>query len=414
MAIARFVGTAFLDTAPVDTHDRTETVAFSSHDFCCGLDGYSELPSGCTVGSMLKRGVSVLSAFMCGPSDETTAENPSRCVRGSPRGNMSALDFSAKLPPLLAAKRLKTMAPFSQAASSFLSLRSSEFESGGALPSRAYSRCLMGGEGQIPEFSVDDLPPGTQYLMLTAEDIDAPHGADLLWAKVNISPLAAGGVSTTARGLTVVPFHGPNIQDEFLHRIVFRAFALEERLAGRDLESPEAVRHALSPSPGPPTMEGKGQNWEEMMAIAVAKLRRSNPAQDCDAPVAPPQNLAQQRRAPKVQADIVATRSHSHREQNFEASSVDNGRAGARNSRDMQRSISAIQPGKSSSNIRPGSEQTVGQESQQAFGGDSYRENVDVLDRQQAVEERALAEGHALWMEFHRLPLKVLHGPSIE
>jgi len=171
--------------------------------------------------------------------------------------------------------------------SSFIQLESSDFSPGSALPNAAYSDCLMEGEGQPPEFFAIDLPPKVKYLHLTAEDVDAPRATGtppaLIWAKMNISPTASLGLTSTIKARTIVNYTPPDIKDENIHRIVFRIKATKNSITC----SPEDCQEKLSVGEGPPRFEGRGEDFHEYMALAVAKQKLKNPPPDCGQPHQP-------------------------------------------------------------------------------------------------------------------------------
>ncbi|CAK9093791.1 unnamed protein product [Durusdinium trenchii] len=94
-------------------------------------------------------------------------------------------------------------------------------------PQEAYSASCLAGENTPPMLQAMAVNPGNQHLLLTAVDEDgkpAPTAeAPPLWAVANIGVSSANELHK-GRGDVVVPYSGPNIQDDFIHRIFFRVY----------------------------------------------------------------------------------------------------------------------------------------------------------------------------------------------
>ncbi|CAJ1357569.1 unnamed protein product [Effrenium voratum] len=146
---------------------------------------------------------------------------------------------------------------------SFVMLQSTSLKrAGDALPRHAYSQNCLAGKNTPPILQAAAVNPNKKLLLLTAVDEDSKPSASAeappLWAVANINVAAAPRVPPVrlllqaincksktvwkanqlhkARGDVVVPYQGPDIKDDYIHRIFFRVY-----------EQPRQVpRHLLS------------------------------------------------------------------------------------------------------------------------------------------------------------------------
>ena len=109
---------------------------------------------------------------------------------------------------------------------------------GEPMPRHAYALGLVAGQNTPPMLRALAVNPGKQFLLLTATDEDSRPSvsapAEPMWAVANISVASAGQLHR-ARGDVVVPYQGPNIQDDFIHRIFFRVYEQPSRIPPQSL-----------------------------------------------------------------------------------------------------------------------------------------------------------------------------------
>lgn len=180
----------------------------------------------------------------------------------------------------------------------FLELNHAELRHGQALPEEAYSSAAFGGADQPPNFVAADLPAGTKSLAIVARDLDAPlpveGEAEPLWAVAGISRTEVADLATAKTGTVVVPYHGPLPQDEFVHRVLFRLYAVRRRLPPSRLHSWRALEawlegarpraapgEASLPDVAPFTGDG-GTPEAEDAAVAQAFARRALASEHAD------------------------------------------------------------------------------------------------------------------------------------
>jgi len=144
---------------------------------------------------------------------------------------------SARFPPLrstsakLASKVWHNLRP-----SSFDVLLNSNLPRGGPLPRSSYARWTAGGRDQPPVLFAEVTETSPKSLVLVARDMEAPHyageEAPPIWVLANIIPNSSGRtvIDGTTRADVVVPYHGVAPGDEFVHRIFFSVYELDEYL----------------------------------------------------------------------------------------------------------------------------------------------------------------------------------------
>lgn len=109
---------------------------------------------------------------------------------------------------------------------------------GGALPTKNYPSDTLGGKDVAPGFSMLMGPELRDYdpkaLILVARDSDAQpvrtsdgiaHPAPPLWVVANVAynPTDPTVIGQTT-GIQVVPYQGPRVADDFVHRIFFSVY----------------------------------------------------------------------------------------------------------------------------------------------------------------------------------------------
>ncbi|MBS1660342.1 MAG: YbhB/YbcL family Raf kinase inhibitor-like protein [Bacteroidetes bacterium] len=128
-----------------------------------------------------------------------------------------------------------------------LIISSPEFIEGGLIPEK-YS-CK--GEGLNPTLVIDQIPEGTQSMVLIMEDPDAPKGLFTHWVLFDIQP--AGSIEEDShQGVSGVNSRGetgytPPCPPSGTHRYFFHVFALDRGLNLRPGSNRKAVEEAMRP-----------------------------------------------------------------------------------------------------------------------------------------------------------------------
>ncbi|CAE7208961.1 unnamed protein product [Symbiodinium sp. CCMP2592] len=121
--------------------------------------------------------------------------------------------------------------------------------------------------------------------------------AEPMWAVANISVASAGQLHK-ARGDVVVPYQGPNIQDDFIHRIFFRVYEQPSRIPPQNLGNFGQLQSWMSRNGLVGQTARTGGKMSELLLTAVRKRPmpvasasmpgfmatlpdRGDPAQDC-------------------------------------------------------------------------------------------------------------------------------------
>mmetsp|Transcript_92083 Transcript_92083/g.159822 ORF Transcript_92083/g.159822 Transcript_92083/m.159822 type:complete len:226 (+) Transcript_92083:73-750(+) len=130
---------------------------------------------------------------------------------------------------------------------SFVDLTSSEIGPGEHLQPWHYHTSVKGGKAKIPQLRITNAPKGSESYAVVAQDVDdaeashfpPPWGpAKVLWVRANI-PITAidnlGAEQKTGKkalyvGRDVLPYSGAWVNDDFIHRIYWRVFALKENI----------------------------------------------------------------------------------------------------------------------------------------------------------------------------------------
>lgn len=176
-------------------------------------------------------------------------------------------------------------------AASFLSLQSASMPHGGPLPLKSYSSTVVGGHDLTPQFRAEDLPPGAKSFLLIARDADAVVGTPVggrdgralpLWVVANISPMEFNSIETSGR--TVVPYRGPDPQDDFIHRIYFRLYSLSDTVKEPHVQNWNTLSEWMARHGMEHGESEKGQ-FAEFMATAVKRVPRQAYRQFLDAAV---------------------------------------------------------------------------------------------------------------------------------
>ena len=160
-------------------------------------------------------------------------------------------------------------------ASSFVSLQSSTLKPPGEpMPRHAYAVGLVAGQNTPPILRALAVNPGKQFLLLTATDEDsrpsAGARAEPMWAVANISVTSAGQLHK-ARGDVVVPYQGPNIQDDFIHRIFFRVYEQPSRIPPQNLGNFGQLQSWMSRNGLVGQAARTGGKMSELLLTAVRK-----------------------------------------------------------------------------------------------------------------------------------------------
>jgi Raf kinase inhibitor-like YbhB/YbcL family protein len=141
-----------------------------------------------------------------------------------------------------------------------LQLTSPAFPPGGTIP-RDYT---ADGRNVSPPLRWDDVPAGTESLVLIGEDLDAPSGLFTHWLAYNLPADLTGldegvptdrtlpdGTAQGTNGFGKVGYGGPSPPRGRPHRYVFRLSALDAKLdlppgAGRDELISAMFNHVLA------------------------------------------------------------------------------------------------------------------------------------------------------------------------
>ncbi|CAE6952880.1 unnamed protein product, partial [Symbiodinium natans] len=159
--------------------------------------------------------------------------------------------------------------------SSFIALQSAPLKrAGDPLPRHAYSSRVLAGQNTPPILRATAINPGKQLMLLTATDEDSRPSpsaeAAPLWAVANISVASAGQLQK-ARGDVVVPYQGPDIQDEYIHRIFFRVYEQPSRVPRQDLGNYGQLRRWMSRH----ALVGQGaRNGGKMSELLMTAVRK--------------------------------------------------------------------------------------------------------------------------------------------
>lgn len=119
---------------------------------------------------------------------------------------------------------------------SFVEVTSSEIGPGEHLLPQNYHPSVAGGTAKIPQLRIVSAPKGTETFVVVAEDVDDPQSATLespwgpgkvIWVRVNIPIQASDELGGRNSGWDVLPYAGTWVNDDFIHRIYWRIFALK-------------------------------------------------------------------------------------------------------------------------------------------------------------------------------------------
>lgn len=117
-----------------------------------------------------------------------------------------------------------------------LSIGSSEFETGTALP----SECTCDGDSVSPALFIDGVPEKTASLALIVDDPDAPSGTFTHWLMWNMpsdtKTIPAGGEVAGAKGMNSAGTlkYAPPCPPFGTHRYYFRLYALDKMIDLRE------------------------------------------------------------------------------------------------------------------------------------------------------------------------------------
>ncbi|CAE7633560.1 RPAP3, partial [Symbiodinium pilosum] len=163
---------------------------------------------------------------------------------------------------------------------SFIALQSSQLKrAGDALPRHAYSQSVLAGQNTPPILRASAVNPGKQFLLLSATDEDNRWSASAqalpFWALANINVAMAGQLHK-ARGDLVVPYQGPYIRDEYIHRIFFRVYEQPSRVPGQFLSNYGQLRQWMSRHGLIGEAARNGGKMSELLMTAVRKRPNSS------------------------------------------------------------------------------------------------------------------------------------------
>lgn len=122
-----------------------------------------------------------------------------------------------------------------RAHSSFMTLASPTIGPGGDLPNASYAASEYQGNGELPNLTIDQGGvKRTKAFLIVAQDSDgiAEENGEVypLWVRANINPLQATSPTDPGVGVDVVPYRGVKIDDDYIHRIFWRLYALKEKI----------------------------------------------------------------------------------------------------------------------------------------------------------------------------------------
>jgi Raf kinase inhibitor-like YbhB/YbcL family protein len=111
-------------------------------------------------------------------------------------------------------------------------LESPAFEAHQTIP----QKFTCDGEDVSPALNIQDIPKGTQSLVLIVDDPDAPHGVFVHWLAWNIEPTLKNfpeGMSPPSQGRNgfgELDYRGPCPPKGNPHRYFFKLYALDNKL----------------------------------------------------------------------------------------------------------------------------------------------------------------------------------------
>ncbi|CAJ1357565.1 unnamed protein product [Effrenium voratum] len=191
---------------------------------------------------------------------------------------------------------------------SFVMLQSTSLKrAGDALPRHAYSQNCLAGKNTPPILQAAAVNPNKKLLLLTAVDEDSKPSASAeappLWAVANINVAAANQLHK-ARGDVVVPYQGPDIKDDYIHRIFFRVYEQPRQVPRHLLSDWGQLRSWMQSNRLLGEAARRGGGMSEFLLTAVRKRPNVTAFQD---PFAVPLPLPRRQRKHRP-ADFLGTR----------------------------------------------------------------------------------------------------------
>lgn len=182
--------------------------------------------------------------------------------------------------------RTSLSAPSKWMHAAFLSMESATTQAGSPLPESAYSVCVAHGKDEPPQLHTETMVRDMQGFLLVARDEDSPSDPPL-WAVANISPLDNQSLNSPRlrQEAVVVPYHGPDPQDSFIHRIIFRLYPLVELVPRQYLGNwPKLQGWMQAHDIGVVKDPDAPVDWAEFLSTAVARQRNPLAPAWCAAP----------------------------------------------------------------------------------------------------------------------------------